>query len=200
MLELVLASGNGKKLAELRALLPDVRVRSQAEFGVGEAEEPFGTFVENALAKARYASQATGMAALADDSGLCVDALQGRPGVTSARYAVLQGGERSDAANNALLLTQMEGVVDRGAHFVCALVALRHAHDPQPLIALGRWGLTVLTGPQGEGGFGYDPIVAEADSGVAVARMEADLKNARSHRAKAMAQLRQQMAEVWGWR
>ena len=200
MPELVLASGNVKKLAELRALLPDVGVRSQAEFGVGEAEEPFGTFVENALAKARHASRATGMPALADDSGLCVDALQGQPGVKSARYASRPEGERSDAANNALLLAQMHGRSDRAAHFVCALVAVRHADDPQPLIALGRWGLRVLEGPQGEGGFGYDPIVAEADTGIAVALMGTDLKNARSHRAKAMAQLRQQMAEVWGWR
>ncbi|MBB5206033.1 XTP/dITP diphosphohydrolase [Inhella inkyongensis] len=200
MNELVLASNNAKKLKELQALLPGVQVRTQGELGVSEAEEPFGTFIENALAKARHAAQLTGLPALADDSGLCVDALGGLPGVTSARFAQLEvGGERSDAANNALLLQRMQGRTDRRGHFVCALVALRHAQDPQPLIALGRWPLVVLEGVQGEGGFGYDPIVAAVDFGQSVASLSAEIKNQHSHRARAMVLLRQQLRDVWGW-
>ncbi len=200
MPELVLASNNAKKLAELQALLPGIRVRCQGELGVGEAEEPHDTFVENALAKARHAARITGRPALADDSGLCVDALQGRPGVQSARYAALAGGERSDAANNALLLTSMQGQEDRCAHFACVLVALRHADDPQPLIAQGRWLLEVLMEPRGEGGFGYDPLVAPRGQSRSVAELSAEEKNTLSHRAQAMAQLRTQLAEAWGWR
>ncbi|MBH9578721.1 RdgB/HAM1 family non-canonical purine NTP pyrophosphatase [Inhella proteolytica] len=200
MPELVLASNNAKKLAELQALLPGIQVRCQGELGVGEAEEPHGTFVENALAKARHAARITGRPALADDSGLCVDALQGRPGVQSARYAALAGGERSDAANNALLLATLQGQADRRAHFACVLVALRHADDPQPLIAQGRWLLEVLAAPRGEGGFGYDPLVAPRGQSRSVAQMSASEKNTLSHRAQAMAQLRAQLAEAWGWR
>ncbi|WP_374437312.1 RdgB/HAM1 family non-canonical purine NTP pyrophosphatase [Inhella sp.] len=200
MPELVLASNNAKKLAELQALLPGIQVRCQGELGVGEAEEPHGTFVENALAKARHAARITGRPALADDSGLCVDALQGRPGVQSARYAALAGGERSDAANNALLLATLQGQEDRRAHFACVLVALRHADDPQPLIAQGRWLLEVLEAPRGEGGFGYDPLVAPRGQSRSVAEMSAAEKNTLSHRAQAMAQLRAQLAEAWGWR
>ncbi len=200
MPELVLASNNAKKLAELQALLPSIRVRCQGELGVGEAEEPHDTFVENALAKARHAARITGRPALADDSGLCVDALQGRPGVQSARYAALAGGERSDAANNALLLASMQGQEDRRAHFACVLVALRHADDPQPLIAQGRWLLEVLMEPRGEGGFGYDPLVAPRGQSRSVAELSAEEKNSLSHRAQAMAQLRAQLAEAWGWR
>lgn len=200
MPDLVLASNNAKKLAELRALLPGIAVRSQGELGVGEAEEPFGTFVENALAKARHAARLSGLPALADDSGLCVEALQGQPGVQSARYAALAGGERSDAANNQLLLQRLQGHADRRAHFVCVLVALRHAEDPQPLIAQGRWALEVLTAARGEGGFGYDPLVAPRGQSQSVAEMGADEKNRVSHRAQAMAQLRALLAEAWGWR
>jgi len=197
--ELVLASNNAKKLAELQALLPGIQVRRQGELGVPEAEEPFGTFVENALAKARHAARLTGKPALADDSGLCVEALHGQPGVQSARYAAPAGGERSDAANNQRLLGALQGVADRRAHFVCVLVAVRHADDPQPLIAQGRWPLDVLHAPRGEGGFGYDPLVAPRGQSRAVAELSAEEKNAASHRAQAMTQLRAQLAEAWGW-
>lgn len=200
MTELVLASNNAKKLAELRALLPGIKVLSQGELGVTEAEEPFGTFVENALAKARHAARLSGRPALADDSGLCVEALLGLPGVQSARFAALAGGERSDAANNQLLLERMQGQGDRRAQFVCVLVALRHADDPQPLIAQGRWLLEVLQSPRGSGGFGYDPLVAPCGQTCSVAELGAEEKNRVSHRAQAMAQLRVQLAEAWGWR
>ncbi|MBH9553417.1 non-canonical purine NTP pyrophosphatase [Inhella gelatinilytica] len=200
MRELVLASGNAKKRAELEALLPGVRVYSQTEFGVADAEEPFGTFLENALTKARHAARCTGRPALADDSGLCVEALGGAPGVQSARWASLAGGARSDAANNQKLIEQMRGQTNRNAQFVCVLVAVRHAEDPQPLVGMGAWPLIVLDAADGEGGFGYDPLVAAADSGVSVARMGADLKNENSHRARAMRALKEQLTNVWGWR
>lgn len=199
MRELVLASGNAKKRAELQALLPGVRVHSQADLGVEEAEEPFDTFLENALTKARHAARCTGLPALADDSGLCVDALAGAPGVQSARWASLSGGERSDAANNAKLMVEMQGQTNRRAQFVCVLVAVRHAADPQPLVAMGSWPLRVLEAADGDGGFGYDPFVAAAETGVSVARMGAEEKNRCSHRACAMAALRDQLASVWGW-
>jgi XTP/dITP diphosphohydrolase len=168
--KLVLASNNAKKLIELQALLGDSNVElvAQGELGVAEADEPYSTFVENALAKARHAAQVTGLPAIADDSGLCVDALGGAPGVASAVYAptaALQGGREAqrraqDAANNQRLLQRMHGAAERGCHFVCTLVALRSAADPQPLIATGRWGARLLDGARGEGGFGYDPLAA----------------------------------------
>lgn len=200
MPELVLASNNAKKLKELQSLLPGVLVRTQGELGVSEAEEPFGTFIENALAKARHAARVTGLPVLADDSGLCVDALQGAPGVQSAVYAQQElGVARSDAANNALLLERMQGQTNRRGHFVCALVALRHAEDPQPLIALGRWPVEVMDGARGAGGFGYDPLVLAPEFGQSVAELSAEIKNQHSHRARAMAQLRTQLREIWGW-
>lgn len=199
MRELVLASGNPKKRAELQALLPGVRVHSQADLGVQDAEEPFETFLENALAKARHAARATGLPALADDSGLCVDALGGAPGVHSARWAAEAGGERSDAANNAKLMTEMRGQPTRGAQFVCVLVAVRHAADPQPLVAMGSWPLVVREAADGDGGFGYDPFVAAADTGISVARLSAEEKNRCSHRAQAMRALQVQLASIWGW-
>jgi XTP/dITP diphosphohydrolase len=192
-MRLVLASNNPKKLAELRALFAGVPVdlMAQGALGIDEAEEPHLTFVENALAKARHAAQAAGCAALADDSGLCVDALGGAPGVASAHYAVLAAppAEREalraaqDAANNRRLLDELAGITDRRASFVCTLVALRHAADPQPLIAVGRWDAQVLPAPRGSGGFGYDPLVFVAAFGCSVAELSAAQKNAHSHRA-----------------
>lgn len=198
-MKLVLASNNAKKLAELQTLFAPLGIElvTQGSLGIPEAEEPFDTFAENALAKARHAAQLSGLPALADDSGLSVDALGGAPGVRSARYAADAGGEKSDAANNARLLHELQGVADRRARFVCALVAVRGASDPEPLIAMGRWAGRILTAPSGEGGFGYDPLMHIPALGRAVAEMSAADKNAHSHRALAAAQLIDQFREVW---
>lgn len=201
MRQLLLASNNAKKLVELRSLLTPLGVEllAQGELAIPEAEEPFSSFVENALAKARHAARASGLPALADDSGLCVDALGGLPGVRSARFAVDAGEGEGDAANNRLLLKRLQGVDDRSARFVCALVALRHADDPEPLIALGRWPLVVRQSAQGEGGFGYDPIVQALGTDGSVASLDAAVKNAHSHRARAMRSLIAQLQDSWGW-
>ena len=206
-MRLVLASNNAKKLSELQALLAGVNVAlvTQGSLGVAEAEEPHITFIENALAKARHAAAATGGAALADDSGVCVDALGGAPGVISAHYAgeVPAEGEREarrrvqDAANNTRLLAELQGVADRRAYFVCTLVAVKHADDPQPLVAVGRWPGEILTAPRGDAGFGYDPLMFIPAQGRTVAEMDAVLKNRISHRAIATAQLCGLLREVW---
>ncbi len=207
-MRLVLASNNAKKLSELRVLLGGLPLQlvPQAELGITEAEEPHLTFIENALAKARHAALASGGAALADDSGLCVDALGGQPGVISAHFAgVLHSDETDrearrraqDAANNALLLQRLQGVGERRGHFVSTLVALRHAQDPQPLVAVGRWPGQILQAPRGAQGFGYDPLMFIPDLGCTVAEMDAPLKNAHSHRARATAQLLVLLREVW---
>jgi XTP/dITP diphosphohydrolase len=205
---LVLASNNAKKLAELRALLnlPRLTLLPQAELGIGEADEPYGTFIENALTKARHAARHSGAAAIADDSGLCVDALGGAPGVASAVYAPLPSESPpdrearrglQDAANNALLLQNLHGVADRRAAFVCTLVALRHADDPEPLVACGRWPGEILTTPRGQGGFGYDPLMFIPGLGCSVAGLDAGLKNQHSHRARAALQMRSLLQEAW---
>ncbi len=206
-MRLVLASNNAKKLSELQALLAGVAVElvTQGSLGVGEAEEPHITFIENALAKARHAAAATGGAAIADDSGVCVDALGGAPGVISAHYAgeVPATGEREarrrvqDAANNTRLLASLHGVADRRACFICTLVAVKHADDPQPLVAVGRWPGEILTAPRGDAGFGYDPLMFIPAQGRTVAEMDAEMKNRISHRAIATAQLRGLLHEVW---
>lgn len=185
---LVLASNNAKKAAELQALLAPLglQVILQAALGVAEAEEPHVTFVENALAKARHAAAATGLPAIADDSGLCVAALGGAPGVHSARYA---GEPKSDARNNALLLERLAGVADRRAHFVSVVVLVRAADDPQPLIADGQWHGEILQAPRGEGGFGYDPLFWLPELGQTAAELDAALKNTLSHRGAAMRHL-----------
>ncbi|MDD4887138.1 MAG: RdgB/HAM1 family non-canonical purine NTP pyrophosphatase [Thiomonas sp.] len=197
----VLASGNPGKLAELSTLLSPLgwQVRAQSEFHLREAEEPHPTFIENALAKARHASFHTGLPALADDSGLCVNALNGLPGVRSARFAPLQDAPRTqqDAANNALLLQQLDGVDIRAARFVCVIVALRHAADPEPLIAQGELiGQIGLTG-QGQGGFGYDPLFVLPD-GRTLAQCTAQEKNRISHRGQAIRALLPLLQSVWG--
>jgi XTP/dITP diphosphohydrolase len=206
-MRLVLASNNAKKLAELQSLLGALPVTlvAQGQLGIGEAEEPHGTFVENALAKARHAARAAGGPALADDSGLCVDALGGAPGVISAHFAglVAPGVEREstrraqDAANNRLLLERLHGVAERGARFVSTIVALRSAEDPEPLIAFGRWDGQILTAPRGEGGFGYDPLMFIPSLGCAAAELTAERKNTLSHRALAAAQMAQMLRDVW---
>jgi XTP/dITP diphosphohydrolase len=196
MRRLVLASGNAGKLREFRDLLAplSVEVVSQAELAIAPAEEPFATFVENALAKARHASAASGMPALADDSGLSCPALGGAPGVRSARFA---GADATDALNNAHLLRQLDGHADRSGHYTCVLVALRAADDPEPLIAEARWYGRILKVPRGEGGFGYDPYFLIPELGLTVAELTAEHKNRISHRGQAMALLADQIAERW---
>jgi XTP/dITP diphosphohydrolase len=207
-MRVVLASNNAKKLAELGQLFAPLCIElvTQASLGVAEAEEPHHTFIENALAKARHVAAATGLPAIADDSGLCVDALGGAPGVHSAVYAPYAppaGIEREaqrhaqDGANNALLLEKLSGVADRRASFVCALVALRTVQDPEPLIALGRWHGEILSAPQGDGGFGYDPLMFIPALGASVATLPAATKNAQSHRAIAAAQMLALMRDAW---
>ena len=206
-MRLVLASNNAKKLGELQALLAPAGVElvTQGSLGVTEADEPFHTFVENALTKARHAAQHTGGAAIADDSGLCVDALGGAPGVISAHYAEIktrvadrEGHRRvQDAANNALLLERLHGIKDRRARFVSTLVAVRSADDPEPLVAVGRWQGEILDTPSGEGGFGYDPLMFIPALGHSVAQLDAATKNAHSHRALAAAQMLVLMREAW---
>ena len=198
-MRLVLASNNAHKLAELRSLfaaLP-VELGAQGALGIGEADEPHDTFVENALAKARHAAAAAGAAAIADDSGICVEALGGAPGVRSARYAALHGEPATDAANNRVLLARMEGVADRRAHFTAVLVALRSAQDPEPLVAAGRWAGRLLDAPRGHGGFGYDPLLWIPALGRSVAELDAATKNRHSHRAQAVRRLRALMRAQW---
>jgi XTP/dITP diphosphohydrolase len=207
-MRLVLASNNAKKLAELSQLFAPLGIElvSQGALGVDEAEEPHATFIENGLAKARHAAAATGLPSIADDSGLCVDALGGAPGVQSAVFAPALLDPRQDrevqrrvqdAANNTLLLERLAGASDRRARFVCALVALRSPHDPEPLIAFGRWDGEVLTAPSGEGGFGYDPLMFVPELGSTVAALPAATKNAQSHRARAAVQMLALMRGAW---
>ena len=198
-MKLVLASNNAKKLVELGSLFAPLGLEliTQGSLGIPEAEEPHPSFVENALAKARHAAQQSGLPAIADDSGLCVDALGGAPGVLSARYATLFGGPREDAANNETLLARMAGRPQRSARFVGVLVALRRADDPEPLVAMGRWQGELLEAPRGQGGFGYDPLLLIPALGRSVAELDAATKNQHSHRALAAAQMLQLMREVW---
>lgn len=208
-MKLILASNNAKKLGELRALLAGLPldIVSQTALGIGEADEPHHTFVENALAKARHAALASGCAAIADDSGLCVGSLSGSPGVVSAYYAgevvVIPGEDREarrrrqDAANNARLLADLDGQADRRAHFISTLVAIRHANDPEPLVAVGRWSGEILAEARGSQGFGYDPLMFIPALGATVAELTADVKNLHSHRAASAAALRQMLAQAW---
>ena len=206
-MRLVLASNNAKKLTELRTLLAclPLQLVAQSDLGIAEADEPHATFIENALAKARHAAAACGGAALADDAGLCAAALDGAPGVISAHYAgdVAAAGDREqrrraqDAANNALLLQRLHGTADRRASFISTLVAVRHAADPQPLVAVGRWPGVILTAPRGEHGFGYDPLMFIPGLDRSVAELDAEAKNRHSHRARAMVQMLALLHEVW---
>lgn len=184
MQSLVLASGNSGKLREFQQLLADCGydVKSQGEFGLDSAEETGLTFVENALLKARHASAQTGLPALADDSGIAVDALGGRPGIYSARYA---GPDATDADNNAKLLNELQGLpeAERGAAYHCVLVLVRHAEDPTPLIAQGEWRGHIRTEPAGDGGFGYDPLFQVPSLGCSAAQLSKEEKARISHRA-----------------
>ena len=192
-MKLVLASGNAGKLAELRDLLGDrFTLHAQSEFGVGDADETGLSFIENAILKARHAARATGLPALGDDSGLCVDALHGAPGLYSARYAGTHGD--SDA-NIDKLLREIDGIDDpaRTARFVCVLALVRHADDPMPLVAEGRWEGRVLRARRGGNGFGYDPVFFSPLHGCSAAELPADVKNRDSHRGQALAALRERL-------
>jgi XTP/dITP diphosphohydrolase len=197
-MRIVLASGNPGKLAELRERFDGsgIELIAQSQLGVGDAEETGASFIENAILKARHAAYASGLPALGDDSGLCVDALHGAPGLYSARYAGVHGDSR---ANIEKLLHELDGVDDakRGAHFLCVLALLRCADDPDPLIAQARWSGRILHAPRGEAGFGYDPIFLPDDgNGLSAAELEPTLKNRISHRGQALALLRASLRNV----
>jgi XTP/dITP diphosphohydrolase len=196
-MRLVLASGNAGKVVELEQLLAGTGVQlvPQATLGVTDADETGLTFVENALIKARHAARITGLPALADDSGICVDALDGAPGLYAARYAGTHG---DGAANNAKLLRELDGVPaeKRTAYFIAVLVVLRHADDPAPLIAEGRWHGRILEAPRGVGGFGYDPLFLPDGHDLGAAELDPALKNRLSHRGQALEVLRARFAEL----
>ncbi len=194
--KLVLASGNPGKLRELRQLCEPLGLTlvAQSELGITEAEEPHCTFVENALAKARHASRASGLPAFADDSGICVAALGGAPGVHSARFAERAvDRETQDARNNAKLIAMLSGKADRRAHYTCVIVLVRHADDPEPVITEGRWAGEIIDTPRGGGGFGYDPYFFLPAYNKTAAELPADEKNRISHRGLALAALAEKL-------
>ena len=196
---IVLASNNRGKLAELQAMLAPLGIElvRQADLGIGEAEEPHRTFIENALAKARHAAQHSGLPALADDAGLCVDAFGGLPGVDTAYYATQFGYEKGDDNNVKALLEQMRGMQDRRAALVSTLVAVRSPQDPEPLIAVGRAVGEIAPEPVGEHGFGFDPVMFIPSFGKTFAQLPPEVKNAHSHRGQAARQMVQLMRERW---
>ena len=186
--KLVLASNNAGKVREFQELLAPLnfQVIPQGELGIPSAEEPHHTFIENALAKARHASAASGLPALADDSGICAHALNGQPGVLSARFA---GEPANDAANNQKLIQELKGQINRGAHYVCALALVNSADDPEPTIVQTRWYGTLIDDPKGTNGFGYDPYFFLPELGLTAAELEPEKKNAISHRGQALREL-----------
>ena len=194
MKKIVIANNNSGKLKEFCHLLEplEIQVLPQSEFNVTEAEEPYSTFVENALAKARHASICTGLPALADDSGICVDALSGKPGVYSARYA---GEPKSDERNNQKLIEELKTFQDRNAHYYCIIVLVRNVDDPQPIITEGVWYGRIVLEPRGKGGFGYDPYFFLPDLGMTAAELSIGHKNLISHRGKALALLTKRIRE-----
>lgn len=196
-MKLVLASSNAGKLVELRDLLGDTGIElvAQSDLGVEDIEETGSTFVENALLKARHASAVTGLPALADDSGICVDALGGAPGLYSARYS---GRHGDNEANIDKLLAALKDVPDerRGAHFYAVIVALRHAGDPRPILAEGIWNGRILHRRQGSRGFGYQPVFLDTEHGISAGEIDDALKNRVSHRARALAVLRARLPEL----
>ena len=196
-MKIVLASGNAGKLVELRELLAGsgIELVAQSQLGIGDADETGLSFVENAILKARHAARGANLPALGDDSGLCVDALHGAPGLYSARYAGVHGDSR---ANNEKLLRELDGMADarRAAHFICVLALLRRADDPDPLIAQARWPGRILHAPRGERGFGYDPIfLPDNGDGLSASELDPALKNRISHRGMALAMLRKRLVE-----
>ena len=198
-MKLVLASNNKGKLAELQALFAPLGVElvPQSALGISEAAEPFHTFIENALAKARHAARESGLPAVADDAGLCVDAFGGQPGVQTAYYATRFGYPKSDDNNVRALLEQMQGVADRRAALVSTLVAVRHPDDPEPLVAVGRAPGLITAEPMGDNGFGFDPVMFLPEFGQTFAQLPPDVKNAHSHRGKSSRQMVALMREHW---
>ena len=198
-MQIVLASNNPGKLAELQAMFNtlDVQLLRQSELGIGEAEEPFRTFVENALAKARHASRASGLPAVADDAGLCVDAFGGLPGVDTAFYATQFGYAKGDDNNVKALLEQMAGIDNRRAALVSTLVAVRSADDPEPLIAVGRVAGEITRVPVGSNGFGFDPVMFIPEFDRTFAQLDVEVKNAHSHRGKAARLMTAMIQERW---
>ena len=198
-MKIVLASNNPGKLTELRAMLAPLGLQliAQGELGIPEAAEPFHTFVENALAKARHAAQHSGLPALADDAGLCVDAFGGLPGVDTAYYATQFGYEKGDANNVRALLEQMQGQSNRRAAMVSTLVAVRSAQDPEPLIAVGRVTGEIASEPRGSNGFGFDPVMFLPAFGKTFAQLPVDVKNANSHRGRAVRAMVELLRERW---
>ncbi|MDZ4141482.1 MAG: RdgB/HAM1 family non-canonical purine NTP pyrophosphatase [Methylotenera sp.] len=198
--KLVIATGNQGKLREIQHLLSPLQIEiiPQAAFNVPECAEPFCTFIENALAKARHASKHTGLPALADDSGLCVNALQGAPGVLSARYATepVVSKMSQDERNNQKLLTVLADEKNRHAHFYCVVVLVRHEHDPEPIIAEGLWTGEILNEYRGNEGFGYDPLFLDAKTGKTIAELPLEIKSRISHRGHAMAKLLQKLERL----
>lgn len=199
--KLVIATGNKGKLREIQHVLSELNIEiiPQSEFNVPECAEPHCTFIENALAKARHASKHTGLPALADDSGLCVDALQGAPGVLSARYAGKNQPNSlltQDDRNNDKLLQEMSSISNRHAHFYCVMVLVRHEHDPEPIIAEGSWQGIILREYRGSDGFGYDPLFLDDKTGKTVAELPLEIKSRISHRGHAMAKLLQKLERL----
>lgn len=195
MKKVVIASNNAGKLREIARILEPIGLEAQPQgnFGVPECPEPHVTFIENCIAKARHASVHTGLPALADDSGICVDALNGAPGVYSARYA---GDPKSDERNNQKLIEALQGQANRKAHYYCVMVYVRYADDPQPLIAEGRWHGEIIDTPRGDGGFGYDPYFLVPEHGKTGAELDMDTKNGLSHRGQALRELARKLQDL----
>lgn len=195
--QIVIATSNTKKLIEIESILNDmsVEILPQSHFKIEASVEPFHTFVENALIKARHASRLSKLPVIADDSGICVDALDGKPGVLSARYA---GEPSSDEKNNEKLLKSLENESNRKAHYICVIVFIKHEMDPEPVIAEGIWHGEILRVPRGSGGFGYDPLFLDHMTEKAVAELPSDIKNRISHRGQALQKLKLKLNQIYG--
>ncbi len=195
--QIVIATSNAKKLIEIQSILNDmsVEILPQSHFKIEASEEPFHTFVENALIKARHASRLSKLPAIADDSGICVDALDGKPGVLSARYA---GEPSSDEKNNEKLLKSLENESNRKAHYICVIVFVKHEMDPEPIIVEGIWHGEILKAPRGSGGFGYDPLFLDHMTEKAVAELPTNIKNRISHRGQALQKLKLKLNQIYG--
>jgi XTP/dITP diphosphohydrolase len=196
MNKIVIATNNEKKLNEIEAILKGLNIQAipQSHFKIGESEEPFNTFIENALTKARYASEKTGLPAIADDSGLCVDILGGEPGIYSARFS---GSPKSDENNNLKLLEVLKDKNKRKAHYYCAIVFIKSPNDPQPIIAEGIWQGEILEIPRGKNGFGYDSIFLDYKTDLSAAELSANIKNKISHRGQALQKIKQKLKIIY---
>ena len=197
MNKIVIATNNEKKLNEIVTILENLNIEAipQSYFKIGESEEPFNTFIENALIKARYASKKTGLPAIADDSGLCVDILKGEPGIHSARFS---GLPKSDENNNLKLLEVLKDKHIRKAHYYCAIVFIKSTDDPQPIIAEGLWQGEILEIPRGKNGFGYDPLFLDDKTNLSAAELSTEIKNKISHRSQALKKIKQKLKIIYG--